>query len=518
MVSKSEPLLRPSPGVEQSLPLIHAKNLGVNYEGEATNDFKTLIHQSLNGKQRKNEQGFWALQDVSFKGYPGDVLGVIGANGAGKTTLCRAILGILRPDTGSIKVRGEVSSLLSLGTGFNKELPGRDNIILNGMMLGLSRKRLKEICPLIEEFSGLGRFLDHPLKYYSSGMKARLGFSIAAALEAEILVIDEVLGVGDMAFREKAVLRMKQLVTGARMVVVVTHDSDFVEKNCNRVLWLEQGRIAAQGRPKDVIELYKAKAAQMTRPPQKRIITFRKTNTDAGVDNSILVENLGINFRLGKKTFWALKDVNMTVREKEIVGIIGHNGAGKSTLCRTLAGLYRPDRGRVRVNGEVTALLSLGAGFNSQLTGRDNILLNGMMLGIPKRTILRLEEEIIEFSGLKDFIHRPVKEYSKGMKARLGFSIAAVIQPDIFLVDEALSTGDLAFREKAAARMQEMLENAKTVIIVTHSMKMVEKICTRAIWLHQGTIRYDGVPSKAVQLYRESVREMKRSRIKVVLG
>jgi teichoic acid transport system ATP-binding protein len=510
MVSTTEPLLRLSSRGENKLPLLQAKNLGIKYEGERKNDFKSLVHDLFAGERQKANNEFWALQDLSFKGYAGDVLGVIGSNGAGKSTLCRTISGILRPNTGSIKVRGQVSSLLSLGTGFNMELSGRENIILNGMMLGFSRKQLKEIQPDIEGFSGLGRFLDYPLKYYSSGMKARLGFSIAAAMETEILVIDEVLSTGDMSFSRKAVARMKELVTEAKMVVVVTHDTDFVEKNCNRVIWLDKGRIAAQGEPVKVLELYKESAAGRSRPTKKKIISFKKTRTAVGVDNSIKVENLGICFQLGRKPFWALKEVNLTVREKEIVGIVGHNGAGKSTLCRTLAGLYQPDQGKIRVNGEITSLLSLGAGFNSQLSGRDNIYLNGMMMGIPKKVLQELEEEIIDFAELDDFIHKPIKEYSKGMKSRLGFSIAAVIQPDIFLVDEALSTGDIAFRAKAAVRMQEMLEEAKTVILVTHNMKMVEKLCTRVVWLHEGKVRFDGEPRKAVELYRESVREKKK--------
>jgi len=496
-------------------PLILADNLGIKYEGEKekSGDFKSLVHGFLSFRNGNKFEPVWALRGVSFSGFPGDVLGVIGPNGAGKTTLCRAILGLMKPDMGSIIVRGAVSSLLSLGTGFNREVSGRDNIFLNGLMLGLSRKKLNEIMPAIEEFSGLGRFLNHPLKFYSSGMKARLGFSIAAALEPEIMVIDEVLGTGDQEFKERAVNRMNELVSGSKMVVVVTHDIDFVEENCNRALWLDNGKVVAIGDPLEVADGYRQEVAGKAKP-RKKIVSLGETRTEIGDDETIKVENLGIQFKLGKDPFWALKDVSFTVRDKEILGVIGPNGSGKTTLCRTLSGLYRPDRGSVQVKGDITALLSFRLGFNELLSGYDNIFLNGMMMGIPKKEIIALEKEIIEFAELEKVIHKPVKEYSTGMKSRLGFSIAAVLKPDVFVVDEALSAGDMAFREKATARMQEMLEDAKTVILVTHSMGIVEKVCTRAIWLQDGFLRFDGNPKEAVALYKESVkryRSMKKN-------
>ena len=150
-------------------------------------------------------------------------------------------------------------------------------------------------------------------------------------------------------------------------------------------------------------------------------------------------------------------------------------------------------------------MLSFGTGFNPQLSGYDNIYLNGMMLGIPKTVIRNIENKIIEFSGLQDFIKKPVKQYSKGMKSRLGFSIASMLQPDIFVVDEALTAGDIAFQEKATTRMQEMMEEAKLVIIVSHSMKIIEKVCTRAIYLNKGKVIFDGEPDKTIEVYKNAV-------------
>jgi teichoic acid transport system ATP-binding protein len=504
---KTKTLFRPSNlNIVENEPLIVAKNLGIKYEGEKERrgDFKSLVHSLVSINKEPKFEPVWALRGVSFSGYPGDVLGVIGPNGAGKTTLCRAILELMKPDMGSIKIRGKVSSLLSLGTGFNKEASGRENIVLNGLMLGLSREKLNHLMPTIEEFSGLGRFLDHPIKHYSTGMKARLGFSIAAAMEPEIMVIDEVLGTGDEEFKERAVKRMNELVSGAKIVVVVTHDIDFVEKYCTRALWLDNGKVTAIGEALKVAASYRENVTSMIKY-RKKIFSLRETRTEIGKEEIIRVKNLGIRFKLGRDPFWALKNVNLTVFDKEILGIIGPNGAGKTTFCRVLGGLYRPDEGTVKIKGDITALLSFNLGFNNLLSGYDNIYLSGMMMGIPKDKIKKLEKEIIEFAELEKVIHKPVKEYSSGMKSRLGFSIAAMLKPDIFVIDEALSAGDMAFREKAASRMQDMLADAKTVVLVTHSMSVVEKVCTRAIWLQKGTVCYDGNPKEAVSRYKESV-------------
>ena len=188
----------------------------------------------------------------------------------------------------------------------------------------------------------------------------------------------------------------------------------------------------------------------------------------------------------------------------EIIGIIGPNGAGKTTLCRVLIGVLKADRGMVLVDGEITALLGFGTGFNNQLTGKDNIYLNGMMLGLAKRKLVDLYADIVEFSGLARFMDEPIKHYSSGMRSRLGFSIAAMIEPDVFIIDEALSLGDIAFYEKASARIQELIALAKAVIVVTHDLALVEKVCTRALWLDRGTVQFDGDPKEAVARYRNS--------------
>lgn len=509
-------------------PLVRAMDLGIKYytEKKINDDFKAYTHNFFDKLFKVKRTGkfdaFWALQNINFEGYPGDVIGIVGSNGAGKTTLCRAVLGLVQPNQGNIEVNGSTASLLTLGAGFNPQLSGRDNIFSNAVMLGLNQKKIKELAPSIQEFSGIDeRFSSMPLKSYSNGMKARLGFSVAAAIEADILVIDEILSAGDFEFQKKAALRIIELVQTAKMAMVVTHNPSFVEKFCNKALWLEEGKIKAFGNPLEVANDYKAFSAKKNRPKNKKILSecktspvkkdiliIEETRAVAGKNKTIEVENLGICFKVNKKPFWALKGITFNTFENEIVGIIGSNGAGKTTLCRSICGLYNEDRGTVTVNGTVTALLSFGAGFNQQLTGIDNIYLNSMMLGIPKREITKLEKKIIEFAELENFISKPVKYYSGGMLARLGFSIAAMLNPDILVIDEALSAGDLAFQEKAAARMQQMIADSKSVIIVTHSLPVVEKLCTRAIWLDKGKIKHDGDPRQTVAFYKEAQKQV----------
>ncbi|MED4164907.1 ABC transporter ATP-binding protein, partial [Halalkalibacterium halodurans] len=209
--------------------VIQATNLGVSFHsGYRTDDYKSHIFNWFSRKSKTNEgqeesKIVWPLRNLDFTGYKGEILGIIGSNGAGKTTLCKMLSGILKPDEGELYVDGRVSALFSLGMGFKKELTGRENAYLNGMMLGIEKDQIDQFIDEIHEFSGLGSFIDQPMKYYSSGMKARLGFSVAAFLEPEILILDEALNTGDAAFGKKAAAKMKELVSKAKMVILVTH-------------------------------------------------------------------------------------------------------------------------------------------------------------------------------------------------------------------------------------------------------------------------------------------------------
>src|SRR5690625_3715849 len=488
--------------------VIVAKDVGVYFDTDSNqNDYKSrLINMFKREKETTTEQQnkkFWSLKEISFTGHQGEILGIIGSNGAGKTTLSKIITGILKEDRGDIHVDGKVTALFSLGMGFDKELTGRENVYLNGMMLGIKRELINYYINDIQEFSGIEQFMDQPMKYYSSGMKARLGFSVAAHLDPEILILDEALNTGDAKFSKKSADKMKELVAKAKMVIIVTHSLRYAERNCDRLMWLEKGVVREVGEPKEIVANYRASV-----PPEpqrkRRRLELKKIEAAIGKETIINAKNIVISYKLDTGKFWALKNVDFEIKEGEVVGIIAHNGAGKSTLCKTLSVILTPDAGSLEVHGRTSSLVGYGTGFNAQLTGADNIFLNAMLLGIPKKRVEEKYDEIIAFSGIGKAIDKPVKEYSSGMRSRLGFSIAAVLNPDIFIIDEALSTGDLAFRQKASERIQDMMESAKAVIIVSHSLNFLEKICTRGIWMENGQVMFDGDAEEAVAKYRES--------------
>jgi ABC-type polysaccharide/polyol phosphate transport system ATPase subunit len=199
--------------------------------------------------------------------------------------------------------------------------------------------------------------------------------------------------------------------------------------------------------------------------------------------------------------FWALRDINLRIGQGERVGIVGGNGAGKSTLLRVLAGIYPPTSGTLAVRGNVAPLIEMGAGFNPELSGADNILLNGAMLGVPRRTMLEKMDEIWEFTGLRQFADLPLKYYSSGMYMRLAFGIATQIDPEILIIDEALSVGDAVFKDKARGRILEVMGRSHAVILVSHDMQTLRQLCTRGIWLRQGQLVAEGPIDSIVDDY-----------------
>ena len=209
--------------------------------------------------------------------------------------------------------------------------------------------------------------------------------------------------------------------------------------------------------------------------------------------------------RLRKDEFWAVKDVSFEVAPGEAVGLIGHNGAGKTSLLRMMNGLIRPDLGLIRVQGRMQALIALGAGFNPVLTGRENVYVNASILGLSKEEISRRFDEIVDFSGIEEFIDMPVQSYSSGMTVRLGFAIAANLEPDILLVDEVLAVGDLAFKTKCQLRIQEMRQSGVAIVFVSHNLHAISHVCNRAITMDKGRVIFDGGTEKAIDVYRSSL-------------
>ncbi len=199
--------------------------------------------------------------------------------------------------------------------------------------------------------------------------------------------------------------------------------------------------------------------------------------------------------------FWALSNINLRIAKGERIGIVGSNGAGKSTLLRLLSRIYPPTSGSIRVRGSIAPLIEMGAGFNPELSGNENILLNGAMLGISKVEMQKKVDGIFEFTGLREFADLPLKYYSSGMYMRLAFAIATEIEPDILLIDESLGTGDAAFVDKAKARITGLLDRSNVVVIVSHDMTALRELCERGLWMHKGRIIADGPIDQIVDDY-----------------
>jgi ABC-type polysaccharide/polyol phosphate transport system ATPase subunit len=240
---------------------------------------------------------------------------------------------------------------------------------------------------------------------------------------------------------------------------------------------------------------------------------------------SITVNNVSKQYKTGKKLtnfrelflpnsgkstssyHWALRDLSFKLKEGEALGIIGPNGAGKTTTLKLLTQVTRPTSGNIHLNGRFSALIELGAGFHSDLTGRENIFLNGTILGMRRSEIKDRFEDIVDFAGIGDYLDTPVKRYSSGMYARLGFAIAAHVDPKILLVDEVLAVGDMAFREKCYIRMAQMIDQGTTLVFVSHDFSAIQRVCNRCLVINGGDVAFDGPPGEAVASYSNIIRK-----------
>lgn len=221
--------------------------------------------------------------------------------------------------------------------------------------------------------------------------------------------------------------------------------------------------------------------------------------------NQTLKQTLLRGRRAVFEDFWALEDVSLQVESGTTYGLIGENGSGKSTLLKCIARILEPDKGTIRTNGHVSALLELGAGFHPELSGRENVFLNGAILGMRSKELKARFDEIVAFSGIERFIDTPVKNYSSGMYVRLGFSIAINVQPDILLIDEILAVGDEEFQQKCRDKFAELQQGGSTIIIVSHSMDLVKELCERAAWLEHGSLRRTGTADEVIGAYLNHV-------------
>src|SRR6266481_1002931 len=259
-------------------PVIEANRLSKKYELGASrpredslrdvlmhslrSSWQTLRRGASAGQNSSGPEWMWALRDVNFSVEPGDIVGIIGVNGAGKSTLLKILSRITDPTEGYVRLRGRVASLLEVGTGFHPDLTGRENIFLNGVMLGMTKAEVQSKFDEIVAFSELEKFLDTPVKHYSSGMYVRLGFAVAAHLDPEVLIVDEVLAVGDVSFQKKCLGKMRQVSAGGRTVLFVSHNMPVIANLCSRCLLLEKGKLLADDDPMSIINMYNALCAE----------------------------------------------------------------------------------------------------------------------------------------------------------------------------------------------------------------------------------------------------------------
>lgn len=242
--------------------------------------------------------------------------------------------------------------------------------------------------------------------------------------------------------------------------------------------------------------------------------------------NAVEVDNVSMRFNMSKdkvdsikeylirlvkrqlffEEFWALKEISFSVEKGDVFGIVGLNGSGKSTLLKAISGILKPTEGRVRTEGVISPMIELGAGFDTDLTARENVFLNGSVLGFSRAQMNEKFDEIVEFAELQDFVDVAVKNFSSGMVARLAFSIATVIKPDILIVDEILAVGDFLFQQKCEQRIQELMSGGTTVLIVSHSLEQIERLCHHVLWLEHGRMRMLGNTQEVCDLYKQATR------------
>jgi ABC-type polysaccharide/polyol phosphate transport system ATPase subunit len=576
------------------------------------------------------DRGTMALRGVDLVIPPGQAVGIIGRNGAGKSTLLRLLAGISPPTRGSISVEGRLAAIIELGVGLHPDLTGWENLRLAAALRGIPAVRSARFSDAVAEFSGLGDALAQPLKQYSTGMAARLGFSVATHSDADILAVDEAISVGDREFQIRCIERIRGLLDEGVTLLFVTHDLWLVAQLCERAVVLEDGRIVLDGDPGVVVPAYLAASGEQ-RPVEAplrggaRVTALRVLNpvietgdrlgvevdlelgaggdaleietsltlppfgpwatdlrplppalgpevTLRGVTDEILAVGRGEfgvtialvadgevldrssaafqlegedrrkpNLKMSVDLRWdpasaptvpppprleqleeaairirdltkrfddprrhrlrralplpldptgplALDRVSLDIAPGTFLGLIGPNGAGKSTLLKAIAGITRAQEGTLEVVGKVVSMIELGVGFHPDLTGDENLQLAGQLLGLAADELAARYDEIVDFSGIRHAMSEPVKHYSTGMVARLGFALATHVPSDVLLVDEMLSVGDAEFRERAIERMEWIHRGGTTIVLVSHDLRLVAEVCEQAALLSDGGI------------------------------
>lgn len=598
-----------------------------------------------------------ALQDIDLDISPGEAVGLIGSNGAGKSTVLKLLAGVIEPTSGTVDCVGTVGSMIELGLGFHHELTGRENARGTATILGLSPEQAEEAMPAIIEFAGIEDAMDTPLKHYSTGMRARLGFAVSVHVPTDVLLIDEVLAVGDPEFQLRCIERIDEMHARGTTLLFVSHATWLVASVCDRVIQIRKGRVVDDGPSTEVIQRYLtpqpvqlaeadeptmhfrsfdlhssrvrpwdelsmeaevvvtaetaepamalelnwatlapdttiARASAPLPPALRTPGGYRLTGRSSGLpvdsghaqvrvalvdettqrvldredtelwiegpvtrqqpqiatevefhiermdaaatavtdavgegvrtdpDRPTVVECRAVSKRfhagLRKGGFRAalpnemmpdertgevvaLDGVDAVVFEGECLGIIGPNGSGKSTLLKTIAGVVAPTSGVVTSRGRLVSMLELGIGFHPSLTGLENIAQTGGLLGLSAAEIDAAMPEILAFAEIGDAVKAPVKQYSSGMRTRLGMALAVNSSPDVLLIDEALAVGDRGFQRHAINAVRRMVGQGSSAVFVSHDLELVEEICDRVVRLEKGRVVDEGPASEVVE-------------------
>lgn len=632
---------------------------GVNkaYDRSARKLWTTALPWGTPGLRREMK----ALDGIDLEIEPGESVGLIGHNGAGKSTILKLLAGVIDPTEGDVQCVGRIGAMIELGLGFHPELTGHENARASATILGLTPHETDAAMPDIIEFAGISDAMDSPLKHYSTGMRARLGFAVAVHVDTDVLLIDEVLTVGDAEFQLRCVDRIAEMHAAGTTLVFVSHATWLMNNVCDRVIQLRRGRIVDDGPSAPVIQRYLSPAPidlEMAAEPTMHFRSFDITSSrvkpwgaltleaDVVVTGKTAEPAMAVDlswvtlapdttiartstplpdalrtpggYRLAGKSsglpvdsghadltvalmdegsqrvfdrdggqFWiegpvtrqqpqiatevewsltrvgdwsseagsseagssekpvrrqvpsgqlvvecrrltkrfhagvrrggirtaipgpsaaaeragaivALDEVSVDLPSGQCLGVIGPNGSGKSTFLKVVAGVMAPTSGVVTTRGRVVSMLELGIGFHPDLTGEENLRQTAGLLGLPSSETADILEGVIEFADIGNAVHAPVKQYSSGMKTRLGLGLAVHCKPDVLLIDEALAVGDRPFQKKAVTAVRRLVAGGATAIFVSHDLSLVEELCDRAIRLEQGRVVDDGPTSDVV--------------------